>query len=145
MEPGREMDAAVAIAACGWKWMAYDYGFPIGPRIAIYSPNEMATRAVWEPDAVYEREPEWDEGLPNYSTSDADAFAALDAVLAKHLDYGVEMRFTRKPHVLTPAGWHVNFVGHDGEALHEYTLGFSIAPTRAEAICRAILALTEKG
>ena len=131
MKPGREMDAAIGVLL-GWKWMAY--GYTDGPKIALYSPQEMEERAVWTPDAEYPREKDWDDGLPHYSTSDADALAALNKVTGENKRiYAYQIAGYRDGDV-----WCVL----QDDKLRWLTQGRG--KSMAEAICRALLALAEK-
>lgn len=128
MTAGRELDAAIGVLL-GWKWMAY--GYLDGPKIALYSPQEMEERAVWTPDAEYPREHDWDDGLPHYSTSDADALAALDAVKSKDELLDIQM------------GWQSNLREWYIELQAVGAIYDATGATLAEAVCRAILALAE--
>lgn len=145
MTAERAMDAAIGVLL-GWKWMAY--GYLDGPQIALYSPQEMEERAVWTPDAEYPCEHDWDDGLPHYSTSDADALAALDAVMAKRNDTTVSITNTLDRlwecqicQYVRP----IDTVKTENITMDSFRRVFGrCAPTRALAICRAIIALAEK-
>jgi len=114
---GREMDAAVAVA--------------VG-----YVPQYRDGRLYqWTTPKGFTIQP---EELPYMSTSDADAFAALDAVLEKRKAQG---RITKASVESWADGWQVRI----GVPFMYGIEGFGhIAATRAEAICKAILALAER-
>lgn len=139
MQPGRELDALIAIAVFGWRWAAYDYA-NIGKRVALYSPEEQARLPLQYDDLQgIPREERWDEGLPHYSTSHDDAFAALDAAATTHkMHYRILSPFNiGEPYWcgFTPFGCS----GWNGRPDHEES-----APTLPHAICKAILALHEQ-
>jgi hypothetical protein len=76
--------------------------------------------------------------VPSYSTSDADALCALDAVLAKHPEHCVDLASLNNRDGVV--GWTCRFTWHEDRKLWMERH----AKTRAEAICRAILALAEE-
>jgi len=73
--------------------------------------------------------------LKMYSTDDADALAALDAVMEKHPEHCVDIASLNNAKGVV--GWACRFTWHEDRKLWMERHG----ATRAEAICRAILAL----
>ena len=109
MEVGNEMDIAVG-KAIGWKYVKGGFGW-----------------MRWEVPGseFYVKAHDW---LP--STSDGDAFTALDTVLARDPDL-----------------WPYLGKTDDGWMLELSKAGYmrtGAGPTRPEAICRCVLALSEQ-
>lgn len=75
-----------------------------------------------------------DYPIKSYSTSDADALAALDAVLSRYPGWGYELSSTD--------GVKHQCLFFNGEQMCRADCGLD-RPTRAEAICRAIIKLAE--
>mgnify|MGYP001582266453 CR=1 FL=1 len=123
MQPGREMDAAVA-KAIGWESKECD------AEIVDYDGQAHCPRcrlwlSTWE-NLTH------NETCASYSTSDADALAALDAVMAKHPGWGWEM-------VCDNEG-ATRLLIYDGLV---DTQACGTGPNRRVAICVAILWLAE--
>jgi hypothetical protein len=122
MAVGREMDMAVA-KVLGWR---VDGLCPDGEMRGI-SPLHLTMMGRGD-------ESDFDI-IPYYSTSDADALAALDAMMAKRKDLEPQVNMVR--------------TRTRGDTWHCYLFRVSVlgceawgdASTRAEAICRALLAL----
>jgi hypothetical protein len=143
LQIGRDMDAAVAIAALGWKWAAFDYP-TLGLRVALYSPEEQARLPLRYDDLQgIPREECWDEGLPDFWHSDADSLAALDAWMVAHPMWSFEISFD--PREVT-RGWKAfASMWTPDKGINLYDFGtVRYGPTRPAAICAAILALSKQ-
>jgi hypothetical protein len=111
---GREMDAAVA-KALGWHTKASTWGDTAHDLLVDSNGLTLYLVAEWQP-----------------STSDSKAFTALDEVMEKRIGWAFALE------CLDGHVWWAEFFPPIGTQCYS-----ACRSTRAEAICRAILALAE--
>lgn len=132
LQVGRDMDAAVA-KAIGWE--ARECDAPDAEWAETSAGDPQCTACGWI--GVWGDHMEHDTPMPYWSQNDADALAALDAFMAQRGGDFILSRLQR----INSDGYYpwqadLDLVG-DRAACKD-------GATRAEAICRAILALAEK-